>query len=77
MAECEAADEDGNSGEEAIEKVENAHGANADVVKQCPLDPEICEGLVQAFVGPVPPTGCSVCLHPCPSQLEKWLDRIC
>jgi hypothetical protein len=26
---------------------------------------------VQAFVDPVPPAGCRVCLHSRPSQLEK------
>src|SRR5580658_3680860 len=78
MTEREAADEDCNSGEEAIEKVEYAHSANTDEIEQGPLDSEVCEGLVQAFVDPVPPTGCSLCLHRRPSQLEKSLDcRYC
>jgi hypothetical protein len=73
MAKCVTANEYGNPGYQAIEKVEDAHCANADEVKQRPLHTEVCEGLVQAFVDPVPPTGCSVCLHRRPSQLVKWL----
>jgi hypothetical protein len=57
MTECETADEDGNSGKQAVEEVEYANGPDADEVEECPLHTEVCEGLVQAFVDPVPPTG--------------------
>ena len=78
MTECEATDEDGNSGKQAVEEVEDAHGPNADEVEEGPFHTEVCEGLVQAFVDPVPPTGCNVCLHRRPSQLEKSIGcRYC
>ena len=54
-------------------RLERAYSPDADEVEECPLNPKVCEGLVQAFVDPIPSTGCSVCLLPCPSQLEKWL----
>jgi hypothetical protein len=38
MTECEAADKDGNSGEQAVEKVEYTHRPDADEVKKCSLD---------------------------------------
>src|ERR1019366_6827278 len=77
MTECEAADEDSNSGKQAVEEVEYANGPDADEVEERPLHTEVCEGLVQAFVDPVPPTGCNVCLHRRPSQLEKSLGCRC
>jgi hypothetical protein len=73
MTEGEAADEDGDSGKEAVEEVEYAHRPDTNEVEERPFHTEVCEGLVQAFVDPVPPTGCNVCLHCRPSQLEKSL----
>jgi hypothetical protein len=77
MTECEAADEDSNSGKQAVKEVENPYRPDADEVEERPLHTEVCEGLVQAFVDPVPPTGCNVCLHRRPSQLEKSLGYLC
>jgi hypothetical protein len=57
MTECETANENGYSGYQAVEEIEDAHGAYADEVEHCSFDPEVCEGLVQAFVDPVPPAG--------------------
>ena len=71
MAEGESANEDGDSGEQAVEEVECAHRADADEVEQRPLDAQVREGLVQALVDPVPPPGCCVCLHRMPLTLEE------
>jgi hypothetical protein len=49
VAECKSADEDGEAGENAVEEIEGAHGAHADEVKQCALDAQISERLVQAL----------------------------
>ena len=55
MAEGEAADEDGDSGEKRVEEIESAHRADADEVEQRALDAKVREGLVQALVDPVAP----------------------
>src|SRR5208283_4962212 len=46
VAECKAADEDGEAGENAVEEVEGTHGAHADEVKQRALDAQIRERLM-------------------------------
>jgi hypothetical protein len=76
MAKREATNEDSNARGQAVEEVESAHSCHAREVEEGPLDPKICEGLVQAFVDPVSPAGYGVCLHRCPSQLKKWLSCI-
>jgi hypothetical protein len=74
MAECKTSDENGNSGDQAVEQVERAYGPDADEVEERPLNTEVSEGLVQAFVDPVATPDYGVCLHLCPSQPEKWLS---
>jgi hypothetical protein len=73
MPERKAPNKYGNPGDQAIEEVECAHSPDADEIKERPLDAEVCEGLVQAFVAPVAPPDYGVCLHSRPSQLKKWL----
>src|SRR5580658_4872514 len=63
LAEGEASDEYGNTGDETVEKIEGANCADTDEIEEGALDAKICEGLVQAFEDPVPPAGCGVCLH--------------
>jgi hypothetical protein len=53
MAECEAADEDGDAGEDAVEEVEGADCADADEVEQRALDAQVGEGLMQALEDPI------------------------
>jgi hypothetical protein len=38
MTECEAANEDGDTGKDGIEQIERAHSAYADKVKERPLN---------------------------------------
>jgi hypothetical protein len=71
MAEGEAAEENSEAGNETVEEVEGPHGAHADEIEQCALDAKVSEGLVQAFVDPIPPAGCGVCLHLKPLTLEN------
>jgi hypothetical protein len=49
MAESKAANEYGDTGEDGIEEVEGAHGADADEVEQRALHAQVCEWLVQAL----------------------------
>ena len=49
MAEGKAANEDGDTGEDGIEEVEGAHGADADEVEQRALHAQVRERLVQAL----------------------------
>lgn len=67
-------DEYSDSSNEAVEEIECAHGSNADEIEERPLDALIGEGLVQAFVAPVPPAGCRIRLHFAP-QLGKVIWR--
>jgi hypothetical protein len=45
----QAANEDANPSEDAIEQIERTHSANTYEVKQCPFHTEIGEGLMQAL----------------------------
>jgi hypothetical protein len=49
MPETKTADEDGNTRQDGIEKIEGAHCANADEVEQCALHAQVGERLMQAL----------------------------
>ena len=53
MAERKSADEGNNSGNQAVEEVEDSHGPYADKVEEGSSHTEVCERLAQAFVDTV------------------------
>ena len=56
VAESKAADEYGDSGNQAIEEIEGAHCADANEIEQRAFYAQVREGLVQALEDPVPST---------------------
>jgi len=53
MTECEATNEDGDTGKDGIEQIERAHSTYADEVEERPLNAQISERLVQTLENPI------------------------
>ena len=67
MAEGKSANENSDSGENAVEEVESSYGAHADEIKQRPLDAQIGKRLMQALEDSICPS--CVQLHVCHKPL--------
>src|SRR5580693_3636581 len=66
-AESEPAHKEEQPGDETVEQVECADSGHTYEEEQRSFDPEVREGLVQAFINPVSAPVVSVCLHMGPS----------